>query len=201
MHDLSMFEGLTLRAMPRMATLHPGLEARILRTIEAGAVLVDVGEVAMAEDAGIGVGLLQATEQAQQGAFLLGRAGVVGVAMLVEPTFVADTERVLVVAYGVGTDQLLVARLVGPAVAGDVVVVAGESEPFRVTADEGCHGKVLVRARGRTVDDNQIDVAHDCTKNELIMAVNTVIMNWMMVFQRFMSLNNFIILQSLNSEY
>jgi len=196
-----MFEGLTLRAMPRMATLHPGLEARILRTIEAGAVLVDVGEVAMAEDAGIGVGLLQATEQAQQGAFLLGRAGVVGVAMLVEPTFVADTERVLVVAYGVGTDQLLVARLVGPAVAGDVVVVAGESEPFRVTADEGCHGKVLVRARGRTVDDNQIDVAHDCTKNELIMAVNTVIMNWMMVFQRFMSLNNFIILQSLNSEY
>ena len=42
--------------MPRMATLHPGLEARILRTIEAGAVLVDVGEVAMAEDAGIGMG-------------------------------------------------------------------------------------------------------------------------------------------------
>ncbi len=103
----------------------------------------------------------------------------------------------LVVAYGVGTHQLLVARLVGPTVAGDVVVIARESEPFRVTADEGCHGKVLVRARGRTVDDNQINVAHDCTKNELIMAVNTVMMNWMMVFQRFMSLNNFIIFQML----
>ena len=65
MHDLSMFEGLTLRAMPRMATLHPGLQARIFREgIEAGAVLVDVGEVAVAEDAGIGMGLLQATEQA-----------------------------------------------------------------------------------------------------------------------------------------
>ena len=176
-----------------MATLHPGLEARILREgIEAGAVLVDVGEVAMAEDAGIGMGFLQTAEQAQQGALLARCAGVSGVAMFVEATFIADAERVLVVAYGVGTDQLLVARLVGPAVAGDVVVVAGESEPFRVTADEGCHGKVLVRARGRTVDDNQIDVAHDCTKNELIMAVNTVIMNWMMVFQRFMSLKIFI---------
>jgi len=88
----------------------------------------------------------------------------------------------------VGTDQLFVSRLVGLAIACDVVVVARESEPFRVTADEGCHGKVLVRARGRTVDDNQINVAHDCTKNELIMAVNTVMMSWMMVFQRFMSL-------------
>lgn len=99
----------------------------------------------------------------------------------------------LVVAYGVGTRQLFVARLVGPAVAGNVVVVARESEPFRVTADEGCHGKVLVRARGRTMDDNQINVAHDCTKNELMMAVSTVMMNWMMVFQRFMSLSNFIV--------
>ena len=187
----------TLRAMPRMVTLHPGLEARILfLSIEAGAVLVDVGEVAMAEDAGIGVGLLQATEQAQQGAFLAGGAGVGGVAVLVQATFVADAERVLVVAYGVGAHQLFVARLIGPAVAGDVVVVARESEPFRVTADKGCHGKVLVRARGRTVDDNQINVAHDCTKNELIMAVNTVMMNWMMVFQRFMSLKIFIKIQS-----
>ena len=162
---------------------------------------MDVGEVAVAEDAGIGMGFLQTAEQALQGAFLAGCAGVGGVAMFVEATFIADAERVLVVAYGVGTHQLLVARLVGPAVAGDVVVVAGESEPFRVTADEGCHGKVLVRARGRTVDDNQIDVAHDCTKNELIMAVNTVIMNWMMVFQRFMSLKIFIKIQSLNGEY
>ena len=88
-----MFEGLTLRAGPRMATLHLGLEARILCDgIEAGAVLVDVGEVAMAEDAGIGVGLLQATEQTQQGAFLAGRAGVGGVAVLVVATFVADAQ-------------------------------------------------------------------------------------------------------------
>ncbi len=62
--------------MSRMATLHPGLQARILfLSIEAGAVLVDAREVAVAEDAGIGMGFLQATEQAQHGAFLAARDG------------------------------------------------------------------------------------------------------------------------------
>lgn len=173
-----------------------GLQILILCDgIEAGAVFVDVGQVAVTEDPSIGVRGLQAAQQPEQGAFLAGCAGVGGVAMLVEATFVADAERVLVVAYGVGAHQLFVARLVGPAVACDVVVVACESEAIRVTADEGCHGKVLVRARGRTMNHNQIDVAHDCTKNELIIAVSTVMMNWMMVFQRFMSLKNFIVFQ------
>ena len=51
--------------MPRMAMLCPGLQARILcDSIEAGTVLVDVGEVAVAKDAGIGMGFLHAAEQA-----------------------------------------------------------------------------------------------------------------------------------------
>ena len=50
----------TLRAGPRMATQHPGLEILILCDgIEAGAVLVDVGEVMMADDFCIGIVLLQ----------------------------------------------------------------------------------------------------------------------------------------------
>jgi len=154
---------------------------------------VDAWEVVVAEDASIGMGFLQATEQAQQGAFLAGRAGIGSFPMLVEAAFVADTERMTVVANGVGTDQLLMARLVDMSVAGDVVVVTRESESFRVTADEGCHGKVTVAARGTAVDDNHINASHDCTKNELMMAVSTVMMNWMMVFQRFMSLSNFIV--------
>ena len=166
-----------------------GLQILIFQDgIEAGAVLVDVGQVAVTEDPGIGVRGLQAAQQPEQGAFLPWGAGVGGVAVLVEASFVADAERVLVVAYGVGTDQLFVARLVGPAVAGDVVVVARESEAIRVTADECCHGKATVTARSRTVNDNQINVPHDCTKNELMIAVSTVMMNWMMVFQRFMFL-------------
>ena len=34
------------------------------------------------------------------------------------------------------------------------------------------------------------------TKNELMMAVSTVMMNWMMVFQVFRSFKNFIIVKS-----
>ena len=94
-----------------------------------------------------------------------------------------------VVASGVGAHQLFVARLVGLAVAGDVVVVARESEAIRVTAEECCYGKATVTARGRTVNHNQINVAHDCTKNELMIAVSTVMMNWMMFFHFFINLN------------
>ena len=131
-----------------MATLHPGLEARILCDgIEAGAVLVDVGEVAMAEDAGIRMDFLQATEQAQQGTFLGFGASVGGMAVLVKATFVTDTEAVLVVAFGMGTYQLFMARLVGLAIAGDVVVVARKTEAVGVAADKSCDRKVLVRAR------------------------------------------------------
>jgi hypothetical protein len=89
---------------------------------------------------------------------------------------------------------MFVARLIVLAIARDVVVVACESESFRVTADKGCHGKVLVAVRGRTVNHNQINVPHDCTKNELMIAVSTVMMNWMMVFHFFMSLKIFIML-------
>ena len=47
-----------------MATLHPGLEARILHDgIEAGAVLVNVWQVAVAKDAGIGMCFLQTAQQ------------------------------------------------------------------------------------------------------------------------------------------
>ena len=155
---------------------------------------MDVGKVAVADDSCIGMLFLQAPKQLQQGAFLHGRAGVGRNTVLVKTAFVTDTERVLVIAFGVGTNEILVARLIGRAVASDVVVVACESESFRVTADEGCHGKVLVAARGRTVNHNQINVPHDCTKNELMIAVSTVMMNWMMVFHFFMSLKIFIML-------
>ena len=37
---------------------------------------------------------------------------------------------------------------------------------------------------------------HDWTKNELMMAVSTVMINWMMVFQVFRSFKNFIIVKS-----
>lgn len=70
-----------------------GLQILILCDgIEAGAVLVDIGQVTVAEDPGIGVRGLQLFQQFQQGAFLPRGTGVGGVAVLVQATFVADAQ-------------------------------------------------------------------------------------------------------------
>ena len=84
-----------------MATLHPGLEARILHDgIEARAVLVDVGEVAVAEDAGVGMISFQATEQSLQGTLLWCGACVGGPSFGRQSTLIADADGVLVVMPG-----------------------------------------------------------------------------------------------------
>ena len=57
--------------------------------VEAGAVLVDVGQIAMAEDPGVGVCGLQLFQQPKQCAFLPRGTGVGGVAVLVQATLVA----------------------------------------------------------------------------------------------------------------
>ncbi len=59
--------------------------------VEAGAGLVDVRQVAVSHDAGIGVCDLQLFQQFQQGTFLLRGAGVGRLAVRVEATLVADT--------------------------------------------------------------------------------------------------------------
>ena len=67
-----------------------GLQILILCDgIEAGAVLVDIGQVAMTEDLGIGMFFLQAVQQPEQGAFLPRHAGVGGGAVHVQAPFVA----------------------------------------------------------------------------------------------------------------
>ena len=91
---------------------------------------------------------LQAFQQCQQGSLLGLCTRVVGLPVLVQASFVADAERVPVVALGMGADELLVACLVGVSVAGDVVVVAGEAEPRPVVGDERGDGKRLVAACG-----------------------------------------------------
>ena len=128
--------------------------AVFLLGVEAGAVFLDAGEVAVAEDDGLGVVFAQGAQQGVEGGFLLGGAGVPGAAFLVETAFVADADGVLVVVADVGTGQVLVARLVQLAVAGDVVVVAGEAEAGVVTGYERRHGEGLRLARRRAVDDD-----------------------------------------------
>ena len=54
----------------------------------------------------------------------------------IEASFVADADGVLVVMTGMGTDQVLMTGLIGLAIAGDVVVVSGETESCLVAGDE-----------------------------------------------------------------
>ena len=121
---------------------------------------MDVGEVAVAEDTGIGVRFLQTAEQVQQGTFLGSGACVVGVATLVQPSLVAHAKAVLVVAPGMCPYKVLVARLVGLSVAGDVVVVAREPEALGMVPDELCHRVRPVTARRGTVNDDEVDCTH-----------------------------------------
>ena len=143
--------------------------------VEAGAVFLDAGEVAVAEDDGLGVVLAQGAQQGDEGGFLLGGAGVPGTAFLVETALIADADGVLVVVADVGTGQVLVACLVELAVAGDVVVVAGEAEAGVVIGYERRHGEVLRLPRRTAVNDYQIYLSHNTRFDYLQLAMPRVV--------------------------
>ena len=116
--------------------------------------LVDVGEVAVAEDDGFGVVNAEGLEQGVQGSLLRCSAGVLGMALGVETAFVADADAVLVVVEGMGAGEVLVARLVQLTVALYVVVVAGEAEAAVVAGDERGDGERPVLAGRRAVNND-----------------------------------------------
>ena len=131
------------------------LQRSILRFgIEAGTVFVDAREVAVTEDDGVGVVDAEGLQQSVQGGFLRCSAGVLGTALGVETSFVADADAVLVVVAGVGAGEVLMAGLVQLAVALYVVVVAGEAEAAVVAGDERGDGERPVLARRRTVNND-----------------------------------------------
>ena len=137
------------------------LQRSILRFgIKARTVLADARQVTVAQDDGLGVVDAQRLQQGVQGGLLFWGAGILGTALGIQSALVADADGVLVVVAGVGADEVLVARLVHLAVAGDVVVVAGESEPAVVAGDERRHRERLVLPRRTAVDDYQINLSH-----------------------------------------
>ena len=126
----------------------------------------------MAEDLGVGIVHLQRLQQGVQGGLLLTGAGVGRTALRRQSAFIAHAYRVLVlckqsvplgraVVAGVCPDKILVPRLVHVAVAGDVIVVAGEPEAGIVAGDEVLDREPAVAARGAAVDDDEIDCTHD----------------------------------------
>ena len=126
----------------------------LLLGIEAGAAFTYVREVAVTEDDGLGVVDAERLEQGVQSGFLRCGAGVLGTALGVETSFVADADGVLVVVAGMGAGEVLVAGLVQLAVALNVVVVAGEAEAAVVAGDERGHGERPVLAGRRAVNND-----------------------------------------------
>ena len=109
----------------------------------------------MTKDLGIGIVDLQGSKQRDEG-MLLGRgAGVVGLAIGIEATLIADADGMGVITTGMGTDHLLGAALVQLAVLGDVVMVArGLKTPTLVACLEVLGGKVLGDFRGGAMNNN-----------------------------------------------
>ena len=109
----------------------------------------------MADDLGIGIILLEVFQQEEDGGFLGLGAGVGGAAFLIEASFVADADGVLVVVLDVSAGDPLRAAFVVFAVAGDVPVVAavvgvafGAVTALQVFEREG-----FVAAGGAAVED------------------------------------------------
>ena len=69
-----------------------GLERVVGRCLKARTILDDVRKLAMAHDAGIGILGRQFLEQGEHGSLLGLSPSVIGSALLIETTFVADAE-------------------------------------------------------------------------------------------------------------
>ena len=122
---------------------------------------MDAREVTVTEDDGFGVIDAKRLEQGVQSGFLRCSAGVLGTALGVETALVADADAVLVVVEGMGAGEVLVTGLIYLAVAGDVVVVAGEAEAAVVVGDEPRDGVRLVLAGRRAVNNDEFYFAHN----------------------------------------
>lgn len=119
-----------------------------------------VGQVSVSENLGLGVFELQQAEQCPQRVLLCRCPGVFRLALWVQPALVAYAQRMFVVSLGMSTHKVLVACLVQLSVAGDVVVVAGESEAVPMAADELLHSEFPVAPRRTAMHDDHVDSSH-----------------------------------------
>ena len=115
----------------------------------------------MAEDFGVGIVGVEASEQFRHGKLLLFGARVGRSAAFVESALIADADAVGVVAFGVCSGLVFGAARVNGAVFGDVEVVADSAESARLMAGfERFHSEIPVCPRGGAVDNDKIYFSH-----------------------------------------
>ena len=129
--------------------------------IKARTGFVDIGKVAVTQDLCLGMFPFESLEQVKQCSLLSDGPGIGCCAFLVKASFIAYTQRMAVVAPGMGTDELLMTCLGDGAVACDVVVVAREPEAIAMVADELHHGVSPIATGGGAVHNDEIDAAHN----------------------------------------
>jgi len=78
----------------------------------------------------------------------------------VKTALIADADAVLVVMAGMGAREVFMTGLIHLTIAGDVVVVGGETETGLVAGNEVSDRKRPVAARGATVDDDEVNASH-----------------------------------------
>ena len=126
--------------------------------IKARTALANPGEVAMAQDLGIGIVEGETVEREVFQRFLLGWSASVGrLAFLVETTLVADSDAVGVVVAGVSTHLGFWTAGIDHAILRNVIVVTdGVETTCLVAGFQGFYGEVLVNTCGTAMYHDQI---------------------------------------------
>ena len=123
---------------------------------------MDALQFAMSHDLGIGVIDLQGSEQGDEGCTLGRGTGVFSTTFLVETTLVTDADRMGIVVSGMGSNHLFGTAEVELTITRNIIVVATTVPAFgTVHLVELLERNVLIRARCRTVNYNQIYSSHN----------------------------------------
>ena len=117
-------------------------------------------QLTVAEDPGIGMVGLQRLQQMPEGSLLLSGARVGRMFQLVQASLVAYADGVLVIASGMGADEVFMTGLVDVSITGDIVMIPREAETVFMVGNEPFDGVRAVAARGTAVDDDEIDASH-----------------------------------------
>ena len=114
---------------------------------EAGALLSDMRQLAVAKDMGLGVLLYELFQERAQRGFLGLGAGVGSNAFFVQATLIGNAQRAVVVVAGMHTLHVLGQQGFDAAVTTDVVMIAHLTETGLARGDEllGAEGKVALR--------------------------------------------------------
>ena len=111
-------------------------------------------QLPVSHDLSIGVIDLQTSKQGDEGSTLSRGAGIGRATTVIETSLIADADGMSIVMPGMSSNHLFGAADVELAITGDVVVVAAAVPSFgTMHLVEHLEGEVLVRARGRTVND------------------------------------------------